>query len=129
MDLNIPEIVAEVRAAFEGFERAMESNNTNAMDQMFWNSPHTVRYGLGENLYGIKAIRSYRRGRPSMDLDRELGRTEITTFGEDYATASTLYRRRKSGKTGRQMQTWIRTQDGWRIAASHVSFLDFPWQG
>lgn len=127
MELNIPEVVAEVRAAFERYEKALITNDTATLDELFWASPHTIRYGLAENLYGIEAIRGFRSGRPAVDLGRDLGRTEITTFGHDAATASTLYRRRGSGKTGRQMQTWIRTPEGWRVVAAHVSFLDFPW--
>jgi hypothetical protein len=129
MDINLPEIVAEVRAAFDRYERALITNDTATLDELFWNSDRTIRYGLAENLYGIEAIRGFRSGRPNIDLARDLSRTEITTFGRDYATASTLYRRRGSGKTGRQMQTWLRTPDGWRVVAAHVSFLDFPWPG
>lgn len=129
MELNLPEIVAEVRAAFDRYEKALLANDTEMLDQCFWSSPHTIRYGLAENLYGIEAIRGFRTGRAAVDLARELSRTEITAFGRDAATASTLYRRRGSGKTGRQMQTWIRLPEGWRVVAAHVSFLDFPWPG
>jgi hypothetical protein len=129
MELNIPEIVAEVRQAFDRYEQALITNDTAALDELFWNSPHTIRYGLGENLYGIDEIRGFRSARANVDLSRDLGRTVITTFGRDSGTASTLYRRRGSGKTGRQMQTWIRTEQGWRVVAAHVSFLDFPWPG
>lgn len=127
MDLNIPEIVAEVRAAFMRYEQALVSNDVAGLDACFWDSPHTIRYGLAENLYGIEAIRGFRSGRPNLDLARELGATVITSFGRDAATASTLYRRRSSGKTGRQMQTWVRMADGWRVVAAHVSFLDYEW--
>jgi hypothetical protein len=129
MLVNIPEIVAEVRAAFDLYEKALVGNNTATLDALFWDSEHTIRYGLAENLYGIEAIRGFRTARLSSDLSRDLARTEITTFGRDAATASTLYRRRGSGKTARQMQTWIRTPQGWRVVAAHVSFLDYDWPG
>lgn len=129
MEVNIPEIVAEVRDAFDRYERALMTNDTATLDALFWDSEHTIRFGLAENLYGIEAIRGFRGSRPNVDLARELHRTVITTFGRDAATASTLYRRRGSGKTGRQMQTWIRTSQGWRVVAAHVSFLEFPWPG
>lgn len=127
MELNLPEIAAEVRAAFDRYEQALISNDTQALDQSFWASPHTIRYGQAENLYGIEAIRGFRTARANVDLSRELAHTVITTFGRDAATASTLFRRRGSGKTGRQMQTWIRTPEGWKVVAAHVSFLEFDW--
>lgn len=127
MNINISEIVAEVRAAFDRYEQAIIKNDTAVLDELFWSSPHTIRYGLGENLYGIEAIRGFRNGRASVDLDRNLASTIITTFGRDFATASTLTRKKGSGKTGRQMQTWVRTPQGWRVVAAHVSFLDFDW--
>ena len=127
MDINLPEIVAEVRAAFDRYERAIITNDTAVLDELFWDSPHTIRYGLGENLHGIAAIRGFRTGRPNIDLDRNLAGTTITTFGRDFATASTLTRKKGSGKTGRQMQTWVRTPQGWKVVAAHVSFLEFDW--
>jgi hypothetical protein len=127
MQINIPEIVTEVRAAFDRYEKALVSNDTAVLDELFWDSPSTIRYGLGENLYGIEAIRGFRGGRPNVDLDRNLTGTVITTYGRDFATASTLTRKKGSGKTGRQMQTWVRTASGWKVVAAHVSFLDFPW--
>ena len=127
MDINIPEILAEVTEAFARYEKALMANDVSALDALFWTSERTVRYGAGENLYGIEAIRGFRTARGTADLTRELGATAITTFGRDAATASTLYRRVSSGKTGRQMQTWIRTEQGWRVVAAHVSMVDFPW--
>lgn len=127
MELNIPDIAAEVRAAFDRYERALVANDTAVLDELFWDSSLTIRYGMGENLYGIEAIRGFRTGRPAVDLDRTLAGTTITTFGRDFATASTLTRKTGSGKTGRQMQTWVRTERGWRVVAAHVSFLEFDW--
>lgn len=127
MEINIPEILAEVTEAFARYEKALMANDVAGLDALFWTSERTIRYGAEENLYGIEAIRGFRTARGTADLTRELGATAITTFGRDTATASTLYRRLSSGKTGRQMQTWIRTEHGWRVVAAHVSMVDFPW--
>jgi ketosteroid isomerase-like protein len=127
MVLDDPAVVAEVRAAFDRYEAALMANDTAALDALFWDSPNTVRYGNAENLYGIDEIRAFRSARSTVDLARELARTVIHTFGADFAVAATLYRRRGSGKTGRQMQTWVRTPDGWRVVAAHVSFVDFEF--
>ncbi len=127
MDINIPEIVAEVRAAFDRYEVALNANDVAVLNELFWDSPHTIRFGLGENLYGAEAIRGFRAARANTDLVRELAGTVITTYGRDFATASPLYRRLGSGKTGRQMQTWLRTQAGWRVAAAHVSLVPFEF--
>jgi hypothetical protein len=127
MDINLPDVVAEVRTAFARYETALVANDVAVLDELFWDSPHTIRYGGGENLYGIAAIRAFRGGRSPAGLDRELAGTVITTFGRDFATASTLYRRRETGRTGRQMQSWVRTADGWRVVAAHVSMLEFDF--
>ncbi len=129
MDINLPDVVAEVTAAFQRYEAALIANDVAVLDECFWPSPHTVRYGQSENLHGIDEIRSFRSARANIDLVRELSHTVITTFGRDAATASTLFRRRGSGRTGRQMQTWIRTDANWHVVAAHVSFLDFEWPG
>ena len=127
MEIDLPEIVAEVRAAFDRYEAALVSNDTAVLDELFWDSDHTIRYGLAENLYGIDAIRAFRGARGAQGLERELARTVITTFGRDAATASTLTRRISNGRTGRQMQTWMRMPEGWRVVAAHVSFIEFEW--
>ncbi len=129
MEIDLPEIVAEVRAAFDRYEAALAANDAAVLDELFWDSRHAVRYGLAENLYGIDAIRAFRGARAAQGLERELARTVVTTFGRDAATASTLTRRRSTGRTGRQMQTWMRTPAGWRVVAAHVSFLEFEWPG
>ncbi|MBF0325803.1 MAG: oxalurate catabolism protein HpxZ [Alphaproteobacteria bacterium] len=123
VDINIPEVLAEVRAAFELYERALIANDLAVLDCLFWDSPLVLRYGVGENLYGIEAIRAFRTSRPAGDLARTLKQTVITTFGHDYATANTEYRRERSGTEGRQSQTWVRLPQGWRIVAAHVSVL------
>lgn len=124
LEINRPEIVAEVTAAFRRYEKALMENDVPTLDELFWNSPHTIRYGLAEQAYGHAAIAGVRAARSTRDLGRTLGTTVITTYGVDCATASCEYRRDVSGKFGRQMQTWIRTPGGWRVAAAHVSLFD-----
>ncbi len=127
MDINTPRAVAELTAAFEAYERAFVANDIAALTALFWDSDRTVRFGGAENLFGAAEIAAFRHGRATAELDRDLDRTVITTFGDDFGTASTLFRRRSTGKTGRQMQTWVRLDGQWRIVAAHVSMLEFPW--
>lgn len=124
MEIDIPEVVAEVRAAFERYERALLANDAPVLIELFWNDPRTLRYGLGENLLGHDAIAAFRRARPGRDRRRALLRTVITTYGRDVATANTEFRREATGRLGRQSQTWVRMPEGWRIVAAHVSWLD-----
>ena len=127
MDINIPEIKAEVEAVFNEYETALVTNDVPVLDRLFLNAPTTIRYGGSENLYGYAEIAEFRSARRSADLDRRLKRTVVTTYGTDFATASTLfYRDSAPGKVGRQMQTWIRTPDGWKVAAAHVSVIGQP---
>ncbi len=127
MRINDPAVLAEMEEAFSRYETALVTNDVTVLDELFWQSEHTVRYGGGENLYGIEAIQAFRNARPSQGLERALERTVITTYGQDFATASTLFRRDTApGKVGRQMQTWIRTPDGWRVVAAHVSVIADP---
>lgn len=126
MDINLPDVHAEVTAAFTRYEHALVHNQVDVLDELFWNSPHTVRYGVGENLVGIEAIRAFRIARPSVGLARSLQDTVITTFGRDAATAMTLFRREGGTKIGRQSQTWARMPQGWCVVAAHVSLLDPP---
>ena len=121
MEIDLPEVVAEVRAAFERYERALNANDVATLNELFWDSPHTIRYGATEQLYGYAEISAYRAARPTADLLRELTRLSITTYGRDMATASCEFRRIGSGLRGRQMQTWLRTARGWRVVAAHVS--------
>ncbi len=123
MEANEPETLAEVKAAFARYEQALTTNDTATLDELFWNSPHTIRYGVGENLYGIEAIRAFRSARSPAGLERTIEQTVITTFGRDFATASTLFRR-APGKLGRQQQSWVRTAAGWRVVAAHVSVIE-----
>ena len=127
MQINIPAVLAEVTAAFARYEEALVSNDVEVLDELFFQDATTIRYGIGENLYGIEAIRAFRKARPSSGLERALDGTQITTYGHDFASAATLFRRDKApGKVGRQMQSWMRTADGWRVVAAHVSVIDEP---
>jgi len=122
--INLPEIVAEVTQVFNRYEKAIVSNDIATLNELFWDSPLTIRYGLGEQAYGHAAIAGVRAARDPRDLMRELTRLVITTYGRDFATASCEYRRVSSGKFGRQMQTWLRTPEGWRVVAAHVTLFD-----
>ncbi|MFN3854568.1 MAG: oxalurate catabolism protein HpxZ [Phreatobacter sp.] len=128
MIINDPETHAEVSAAFAAYETALTTNDVATLDALFWRSEHTIRYGIGENLYGHDAIAAFRAARSPVGLERTLERTVITTYGHDMATASTLFRRASMapGQVGRQMQTWMRTPDGWRVVAAHVSIISLP---
>lgn len=125
LEIDLPEVKAEVEAVFARYETALVGNDVEVLDELFLALPTTIRYGAAENLHGIEAIRAFRRGRPASGLSRSLEHTRITTYGRDVAVAATLFRRDSApGKVGRQMQTWIRTPDGWRVAAAHVSVID-----
>ncbi len=123
LTIKLPEIVAEVTVAFGRSEQALVTNDVEALDELFWRSPHTLRYGVGENLYGWEQIASFRAGRSPAGLARTLQNTVITTYGRDYATANTEFRRPTTPKLGRQSQTWVRLPEGWRIVAAHVSLM------
>jgi 1-carboxybiuret hydrolase subunit AtzH-like protein len=127
MDVDLPDVIAEVSAAFARYERALVSNDVATLNELFRDDARTLRYGIGENLYGHNAIKSFRAARSPIGLARRTGGTVITTYGRDTAVASTLfYRDTMSGKVGRQMQTWVRCPEGWRIVAAHVSVIDEP---
>ncbi len=123
MDINLPDVVAEVTAAFAHYERALVTNDVAVLDELFWNSPHTLRYGATENLYGYEAICAFRAGRSPQGLARTILRTVITTYGHDLASANIEFLRDGSTRTGRQSQTWMRTPEGWKVVAAHVSLL------
>jgi ketosteroid isomerase-like protein len=120
MKINEPAILAEVRAAFEAYEAALMADDVPAMDGLFHDAPTTVRYGVGEVLYGAEEIRAFRKGRGGSP-QRRLGRVEITTFGNDFATANAEFFREGSERRGRQSQSWVRLPDGWKVVAAHVS--------
>ena len=125
MDINLPDVVAEVTAAFQRYEMALVSNDIATLGELFWADDRTIRYGIGENLYGYDEIAAFRAARSPVGLARRIFRTVITTYERDFATASTLFERDTvAGKIGRQMQTWARLPEGWRIVAAHVSVID-----
>ncbi len=123
LEINIPEVVDEVTAAFMRYERALIANDVAELDALFWQSPLTLRFGVGENLYGHAAIAAFRGGRPALDMTRRLMNTVITTYGRDVATANTEFQRVGGTIPGRQSHCWLRTDEGWRIVAAHVSLL------
>lgn len=124
MQINQPDVLAEVTAAFDRYEQAFLSNDIAVLNELFWDDPRVVRFGANESLYGQDAVRQFRAARPTNDLDRTLLRTTITTFGETAATTLVEFHRHDSSQYGRQSQSWIRTDAGWRIVAAHVSIHD-----
>jgi hypothetical protein len=127
MEVDIPDVLAEVTAQFERYEAALVSNDIAVLDELFRADNRTLRYGVGENLYGYEAIMAFRAARSPIGLGRKTDKTVITTYGRDTAVASTLfYREQLVGKVGRQMQTWVRFPEGWRIVAAHVSIIAEP---
>jgi hypothetical protein len=125
MKINDETVVAEVEAAFTTYEAALVGNDVASLNSLFWDSPLTIRYGIAEVLHGHDEIATFRAARSPVGLARRLSRTVITTYGDDFATASTLfYRDSAPGKIGRQMQSWARLPEGWRIVAAHVSLID-----
>ncbi|HLN10642.1 MAG TPA: oxalurate catabolism protein HpxZ [Xanthobacteraceae bacterium] len=126
LDINIPEVVAEVSEAFWRYERALIANDVATLDMLFWNSPYTLRFGIGENLYGYDAIAAFRSSRPPINLVRQLKNTVIVSYGRDMATANTEFQREGSEVRGRQSQVWLRTEQGWRIVAAHLSLMPAP---
>jgi hypothetical protein len=130
MHIDLPEVVAEVREAFERYERALVTNDVHTLNALFHRDERTVRYGLQENLYGHQEIAAFRAARSPTGLERKRCRTVITTYGRDFAVASTLFHRPSlAGKVGRQMQTWVRFAEGWRIVAAHVSVIGALGEG
>jgi hypothetical protein len=127
MEIDLPEVVAEVRACFDAYEKALVNNDVAALNEMFRDDPRTIRYGAGENLYGYAEILAFRVARSPVGLGRTISKTVITTYGREFATAATLYERPSAaGKIGRQMQTWVKFPEGWRVVAAHVSLIDPP---
>ena len=125
MEIDLPKVVAEVRAAFEHYEKALVSNDVAVLDAFLHDDPRTIRYGATENLYGYDEIKAFRAARSPVGLARTLSKTVITTYGRDHAVTATLFHRPTApGKVGRQMQTWVRFPQGWRVVAGHVSVID-----
>ena len=129
MDMDLPDVVAEVTAAFARYEAALMGNDVAVLNELFRVDSRTLRYGIGENLYGHAEIAGFRAGRSPAGLARTLSRKVITAYGRDTAIAATLFHRPTApGKVGRQLQTWVRFPEGWRIVAAHVSVIDEPVQ-
>ena len=127
MEIDLPDVVAEVREAFERYEVALVSNDVTTLNDLFRDDPRTIRYGAGEILYGSAEIKSFRGARSPVARGGGGGGAVITTFGREFAVASTLYERPSApGKIGRQMQTWVKFPEGWRVVAAHVSLIDKP---
>ncbi|MGE0253648.1 MAG: oxalurate catabolism protein HpxZ [Alphaproteobacteria bacterium] len=127
MKIDDPRVVAEVTAAFERYEAALMANDVAVLGELFWNSELTLRYGIGEILYGWQAIAAFRAARSPAGLARTLANTRINAWGDDFATANTEFRRPATPRVGRQSQTWVRMPEGWRIVAAHVSLMDIPF--
>lgn len=121
MDVNNPEALAELTAAFQRYEQALVTNDVAVLDELFRMAPETVRYGVNEHLYGHEEIAAFRAARPAVGLARTLTRTVITTYGRDHGTAWTEFTREGQPRTGRQSQVWVRFPQGWRVVAAHVS--------
>jgi Protein of unknown function (DUF3225) len=120
-EINLPEIVAEVTAAFMRYEEALNANDVAVLNELFRDAPYTLRFGLAEELYGHAQIAGFRAARIPPGR-RAIANTVITTFGRDFATASTEFRRPGQVRLGRQQQSWVRFPEGWRIVAAHVSY-------
>jgi len=121
MEINNPEAVAEVKEAFQRYQRAVDTNDVETMNALFWNSPFTVRFAPNGTLVGHDAIAVYRQTRTTSAVERKLQNTVITTFGRDFAATNTESTKNGSHKVSRQSQAWFRTPQGWRIVAAHVS--------
>jgi hypothetical protein len=125
MVIDDPRVVAQVRAAFDRYEKALGENDVPVLDELFHDAGTTIRYGMGENLYGFEQIKAFRGARSPAGLARTIDKTVITTYGENFAVASTLFKRASlPGKIGRQMQAWVKFPQGWRVVAAHVSLID-----
>jgi Protein of unknown function (DUF3225) len=125
METDLPDVLTEVTAQFQRYEQALVNNDVAVLDELFRDDSRTLRYGIGENLFGYGEITAFRAARSPVGLMRRTEKTIITTYGRDTAVASTLfYRDTAPGRVGRQMQTWIRFPEGWKIVAAHVSIID-----
>jgi hypothetical protein len=123
MEINRPDVLAEVTAACDSYEKALVTNDVATLNSLFWNSPQVLRYGPTENLYGYAQIAGFRAARSPANLERTVLKRVITTFGTDFATANLEFLRPPGTRIGRQSQTWARTPEGWKVVAAHVSYL------
>jgi hypothetical protein len=124
--INLPDVLAEVEEMFMRYEQALLSNDVASLDALFWDSPHTLRYGATENLYGYAEIAAFRARRPAAGLARQIRIRSITTFSRDFAVANIEFERNGNPRVGRQTQTWVRFAQGWRVVAAHVSWMEAP---
>ncbi|CAG9240827.1 conserved hypothetical protein [Paraburkholderia caribensis] len=123
IEINRPDVLAEVNAAFDAYEQALVTNDVAVLDALFFDSPHTLRYGATENLYGYDAIRAFRAARPGKGLERTVTARVVTTYGDAFAVANIEFRRDSEARVGRQSQTWVKTPEGWRVVSAHVSWM------
>lgn len=123
MEINIPDVLAEVISVCARYEEALLNNDVVVLDELFWNSEHTLRYGFGENLYGFAAIHQYRAEQPNIKMERTILKQTITTYGRNFATCNLEFQRTDVSHAGRQSQTWMLTPEGWRVVTAHVSWL------
>ncbi|BAZ08381.1 hypothetical protein NIES4071_01860 [Calothrix sp. NIES-4071] len=123
--INDATVVAEVTALYLQYEESLCSNNIEVMDNLFWDAPEVVRFGLAENLYGSDEIRDFRASRPNPKIEREILNLKVVTFGNDTATVTLEFRRIMNNieRFGRQSQTWYRFPTGWKVVSAHVSLL------
>lgn len=124
--INQADALSELEAAFAEYERAFIANDVATLDRLFWDSPHTLRYGAGENLYGYDEIRAFRSGRPSNNLARTIVRKSVVSVGRDFGVTNIEFTRTTTDRIGRQSQTWVRFADGWKVISAHVSLMDAP---
>jgi hypothetical protein len=123
-EINRPDVLAEVNAAFDAYERALVTNDVAVLDKLFFDSPHTLRYGATENLYGYEAIRAFRAARPGKGLARTVTARVVTTYGDAFAVTHIEFRRKGDPRIGRQSQTWVKMPEGWRVVSAHVSWME-----
>ncbi|MDR5759558.1 oxalurate catabolism protein HpxZ [Caballeronia sp. LZ035] len=124
METNRPDVLAEVDAAFDAYEQALVNNDVAMLDALFFDSPHTLRYGAAENLYGYDAIRAFRAARPGKGLARTVTARVVTTYGDAFAVTNIEFRRDGEPRVGRQSQTWVKMHEGWRVVSAHVSWME-----
>lgn len=124
-ELNLPEPLAELTAVSDRYEAALVANDVPVLQALFWNSPHAVRFGATENLYGYAEIEAFRNARPAAGLARDVVRREVITFGMDTGSVNLEFRRMVKGqpRIGRQSQLWRKFPEGWRITSAHVSLI------
>lgn len=122
MDINHPQVCAELTAQFNRYQQALIDYDIVVLNELFWHDPLTVRYGVSENHYGYDEIAAYRRSCAPEDLKQVVGKSVVTTYGHDAATTNIEFGR--AGRKGRQSQTWVRMPEGWRIVTAHVSFME-----